>query len=244
MWLNRLTVRLKPLFGLYWDFRLETAGKTIPPDTPLILAPNHTCFLDPWFASWTYSRLMHHLINREWYEKSVPWNLFFRANGTIPVSPGDLEATLKAVREVLDRNEVICIFPEGKIARDGNLQRFRPGIGWFAAVTGVPVVPVGILGARESLPIGSRWPRRGTITLRVGEPMEFPNPGPNPSRRETMLFVRELRERVQELLLPTDRPPGEERSGGADAAGQETADRPVPDPPGNQPEKAKNSLSP
>ncbi len=199
MWLNRLTSFSAPLFGLYWDFRMEEEGDGIPRDVPLILAPNHTSFLDPWFMSWIFPRRMHHLINREWYERSRAWNLFFRANGTVPVSPNDLEATLAAIRTVLDRNGTICIFPEGKVSDDGTLQRFRPGIGWFAAATGVPVVPVGIHGAFATLPKGSKFPRRGRVTIRAGRSMRYPDPGPDPDRRDTIRFVKQVRSEVARL---------------------------------------------
>ena len=204
MWLNRLTTNLEPLFGLFWDFRLEIEGGDIPKNTPLILAPNHASFLDPWFLIWMLPGPMHHLINQTWYERSLLWNWFFRANGTVPIVPNDPEATLNAVRTVLDRNQSFCIFPEGKVSPDGKLHRFRTGIGWFAAITDVPVVPIGIVGAFESLPKHKKFPKRGTITIRVGKPMRYPNPGPDPNRPETIAFVREVRDKVARLTGQTE----------------------------------------
>lgn len=115
MWLNRLTTSFAPLFGLYWDFKLEIEGDDIPQDQALILAPNHASVLDPWFMIWLFPRPMHHLINRTWYERSWLWKMFFRANGTVPIVPNDPEATLDAVRSVLDRNQSFCIFPRRQI---------------------------------------------------------------------------------------------------------------------------------
>ena len=94
---------------------------------------------------------------------------------------------------------MICIFPEGKVSADGRLRRFRPGIGWFASVTGVPVIPVGIEGAFDSLPKGKKFPRRARITIRAGKPMHYPNPGPDPNRRETFAFVQQVRREVERL---------------------------------------------
>lgn len=196
MWLNRLTARNHSLFGLKWKFRLEEE-EPVPRKGPLILAPNHVSYLDPWYLIWFFPRLpIHHLMNREWFERTTAWNLFFRANGTVPVTPNDPEETLASVRKVLDKERAICIFPEGGISKDGTLQRFRPGIGWFAAVLDVPVYPMGILGAR--------FPKNGTITLRVGKPMHYPNPGPDPSRRETFAFVKEVRKEVLRLTGQVD----------------------------------------
>ena len=200
MWLNRLTTNCSRLFGLYWDFRLEAEGDGIPENTPLILAPNHASYLDPWFIIWMIRTPMQHLITRNWYERSLFWEAFFRANGTVPVSTNDPNETLEAVRAVLDKNRPICIFPEGKVSEDGTLQRFHPGIAWFATVTGVPVVPIGIVGAYESLPKHSKFPKRGTITIRCGRPMRYPNPGPAPNHRETIAFVKEVRKEVARLI--------------------------------------------
>jgi 1-acyl-sn-glycerol-3-phosphate acyltransferase len=199
MWLNRLTGFSAPLFRLYWDLRIEFEGGPVPMNEPLILAPNHASFLDPWYLIWMFPRPMHHLINPTWYGRSRAWRIFFDAYGTVPIFPSDTEATLAAVRKVLDRNQSICIFPEGRVSADGRLQRFRPGIAWFAAVTGVPVIPIGIAGAYESLPRHRKFPKRGTITIRVGEPMRFPSPGPDPDRRETIAFVRQVRDEVARL---------------------------------------------
>ncbi len=199
MWLNRLTARNHRLFGLKWKFRLE-AEEPVPDRGPLIMAQNHVSYLDPWYLIWFFPRLpIHHLMNQAWHERTTFWNLFFRANGTVPVVPNEPEATLAAVRAVLDKQRAICIFPEGGISKDGTLQRFRSGIGWFAAALDVPVYPMAILGARESLPKGVRYPKSGTITLRVGKPMRYPNPGPKPSRKETLAFTHEVRQEVLRL---------------------------------------------
>ena len=203
MWLNHLTNVSAPLFRLYWDFVLVLEGGEIPRDEPLILAPNHASFLDPWFLIWMFPRPMHHLINRTWYDRSRTWRMFFRAYGTVPIFPSDSEATVNAVRKVLDGNRAICIFPEGRVSADGRLQRFQPGIGWFAAITDVPVIPVGISGAFESLPRQTKFPKRGTITIRCGKPMRHPNPGPAPDRRQTLDFVKAVRAEVARLTGQT-----------------------------------------
>jgi 1-acyl-sn-glycerol-3-phosphate acyltransferase len=50
------------------------------------------------------------------------------------------------------------------------------GIGWAAALTGVPVVPAALRGSFEVLPRDHRWPRPGRIELRIGPPRVFPAP--------------------------------------------------------------------
>ena len=71
--------------------------------------------------------------------------------------------------EAMDRGYSVMIFPEGTRSRDGNLQRFRPGIGLLAQASRVPVVPVTLIGLGEMRTGKMRWFRSGRLEVRVGE---------------------------------------------------------------------------
>lgn len=200
MWLNRTTVRMRPVWDRYWDLRLVQDRGAIPESGGLIVACNHASFLDPWFLSILFPRPVHHLINRAWYDRSSAWRTFFRANGTVPVEPGDPSATSRAISGVLDGGGVLSIFPEGKISSDGRPQRFRSGIAFIAAETGASVLPVGLRGAYETLPRTARFPQRGEVSLHVGEPMRFPGaPTAEPPRRDLVRFRDALRTSIVSL---------------------------------------------
>src|SRR5262249_60326509 len=66
------------------------------------------------------------------------------------------------------------IYPEGTRSPDGRMYRGRPGVGWLALKSGLPVIPVGIHGTRRVLPPGQVLPRPGRIEVRVGAPLSFP----------------------------------------------------------------------
>jgi len=81
------------------------------------------------------------------------------------------------IAEALAEGELVCIFPEGKLTRDGELWPFRRGIERIIATSPVPVLPMslnGLWGSRFSRqaegkkPLGKLWSR---ITLRVGTPL-------------------------------------------------------------------------
>ena len=207
MWCNSATRRLAPLWRLYWDLGFEPEGE-VPSRGPLLLAANHSCFLDPWFLSVLFPRPVHYLINREWYDRSPWWRRFFDANGVIPVAPRDPEATLERIREKLDREGVVGLFPEGRISPDGRLQRFRSGIAHVAARTGAPVLPLWIEGAHDSLPRSRRLPRPGRVTVRTGTARVFPGaPTDAPlSRQVIAAFLADLRGEMIRLgkLHPRD----------------------------------------
>ena len=90
----------------------------------------------------------------------------------IPIRDGAIE--LSAVRQLfatLRRGEIVGIFPEGRITRDGNLSPARPGIIAIAARAAVPIVPAGVAGAFEAFPREARVPLPRPVHVRFGPPL-------------------------------------------------------------------------
>src|SRR5947209_6617107 len=85
---------------------------------------------------------------------------------------------MATAREILDRGDVVVIFPEGTRIRPGALGRPKRGVGRLALETGAPVVPVAVIGT-EAIRRGWRI-RPHKVRIRVGPPLTFPrveNPG-------------------------------------------------------------------
>ena len=59
--------------------------------------------------------------------------------------------SIRQAREALQNGEIVCIFPEGGISRDGQMQEFRPGFLAILKDTDVPVVPVYLGGLWGSI---------------------------------------------------------------------------------------------
>ena len=95
--------------------------------------------------------------------------------GMIPVRrqrPGDLAEALDQARRSLMRAAVLAVFPEGTRSRDGQLHHGHCGAAHLALQTGAPLIPVGIIGTDQILPVGARLVRPfRRATLRVGEPI-------------------------------------------------------------------------
>ena len=73
----------------------------------------------------------------------------FRTAKAIPIAPSkeDPWLTEKAfvdIAHALHDGELVCIFPEGAITRDGEIQPFRPGVEKALARRPVPVVPMAV----------------------------------------------------------------------------------------------------
>jgi long-chain acyl-CoA synthetase len=70
--------------------------------------------------------------------------------------------------EAMDQGDSVIVFPEGTRSRDGAMQRFRPGIGLLAQESGVPVLPVALIGLGEMRRREVRWFRSGQLEVHVG----------------------------------------------------------------------------
>jgi len=84
-----------------------------------------------------------------------------------------MEAAFDAIRRELAAGQVVCIFPEGALTKDGEMMRFRRGIERILAESPVPVLPMAVNGLWGSMfsRSGRRSPRgfRSPIQVTVGE---------------------------------------------------------------------------
>jgi 1-acyl-sn-glycerol-3-phosphate acyltransferase len=109
---------------------------------------------------------------------------FFRLAKAIPIGPKSkvpeiYEAAFDRIDEELAAGHVVCIFPEGKLTKDGEVDTFKPGVDMILARRPVPVVPMALRGLWGSFfshcggPAFSHWPRRfwSRIHLLAGLPV-------------------------------------------------------------------------
>ena len=98
--------------------------------------------------------------------------------------------------EAMDRGYHVLVFPEGTRSRDGRLQAFEPGIGLLAQESEVPVHPILVQGLKRLK--GEKRPDRGTVTVRLGEPLVM-EPGEEPQS-----FTRRLEAAMAALKANPD----------------------------------------
>jgi len=168
-------VRAILLPALLTYFRLRRIGREhLPRHGPLLFASNHRSFLDPFVIGTLLGRPVYYMAKRELFERRLQgW--FLNALGAFPVDRGTGDAgAMQAAREILERGDCVVVFPEGTRVRPGPLGRPRRGVGRLALETGVPVVPVAVIGTED---VRRGWrirPRR--VQVRVGRPLRFPRP--------------------------------------------------------------------
>jgi len=178
-------VRLVMLFVTRIVYRLRVRGDLhIPTDGAAILVCNHVSFVDAVILGVISPRPMVFIMDHRIFKTpGIGW--FFKLVKAIPIAPQkedpqSYEAAFQRARQVLKEGELLCLFPEGGITRDGTLQPFKAGIMKILETNPVPVIPSAlhnlwgstfsrIEGAAMSKPL-----RRGLfnrIGLVVGEPI-------------------------------------------------------------------------
>jgi len=195
---------------LRMTYRLRMTGTHhVPTRGGVILAANHLGLLDGPALFAASPRPVHVMSKSELFDG--PWASAFRAMRQIPIdneSP-DRSALLAAL-SVLSDNEVVGMFPESRRGR-GDVSHMRHGVAYLALRSGVPVVPVAILGTRETGAGRESVPApRSTIHVVFGEPMSFPV-GPAPYRRAAVgnageLLRQRLADHVLEAVARTGQP--------------------------------------
>jgi 1-acyl-sn-glycerol-3-phosphate acyltransferase len=193
-------------------YRFRVRGdEHVPASGPAVLVCNHVSFVDAVLLMAASPRPIRFVMDHRIFALPVLGTMF-RLSGAIPIAPRSVdsatyERAFEQARRVLDEGELLGIFPEGAITRDGRLQPFRAGVRKLLDTHPVPVLPMALgelwgsyFSRIEQGRAMVRPFRRGAFTrvrLEIGEPM--------PAHEAT---PEALQHRVQALLDrgPTRRP--------------------------------------
>lgn len=183
-------------------YRIRATGlENVPHKGPAIVVCNHVSYMDPILLAGCIRRPMRFVMYYRIFQ--IPLlRFFFEHMRAIPIA-GAMEdeqlmnEAFDRVDEELAAGNVVCIFPEGGITRDGEIQRFRPGIEKIIARRPVPVVPVSLgrlWGSWLSRRTGGgirKIPGRlfQRVRVRAGEPV----PARDVTAARLELLVRTLR---------------------------------------------------
>lgn len=130
-------------------YRVQTAGlENIPETGPAVVVCNHVSFMDPILLGGSIRRPMRFVMYYKIFQLPL-LRFIFRHAKAIPIASAREDEQLMnnafdKVDEELKAGNIVCIFPEGGITRDGEIQRFRPGIEKIIARRAVPVIPVAL----------------------------------------------------------------------------------------------------
>jgi len=166
-------------------YRLRTSGlEHIPHEGAALLVANHVSFADAVVIMGASPRPVRFVMDYRIFRTPL-LGFVFRHCGAIPIAPAKedpamMEAAFAEVGKALANGDLVGIFPEGGITRDGEIQPFRPGVTRILQANPVPVVPMalsGLWGSFFSRVDGAAMKtpfRRGVfsdIALKVGAPV-------------------------------------------------------------------------
>lgn len=166
-------------------------GQAIPDEGPAVLVCNHVSYVDAIAIMAASPRPVRFVMDYQIFRiPLMSW--LFRNVRAIPIAPvkEDPWLTEKAfvdIAQALHEGELVCIFPEGKLTRDGELNPFKGGVQKIIDRSPVPVLPMALRGLWGSLfsrdpsnPVARTF-RRGLFSrleLAVGEPIAPENVSP------------------------------------------------------------------
>ncbi len=172
------------LVHTFYRIRLVHADR-IPEQGAAVLVCNHVSFVDAVVIMAESPRPIRFVMDYRIFRTPFAGWLFRHAKA-IPIAPAHedpamLARAYDACAQALEEGELVCIFPEGKLTRDGELNDFRHGVTQVVQRTPVPVIPMalrGLWGSVFSRHADARWPRplqkgvMSRLTLAVAEPLE------------------------------------------------------------------------
>ncbi|QSB05347.1 lysophospholipid acyltransferase family protein [Natronoglycomyces albus] len=178
--------------------------ENIPDEGGVILASNHLSVADHYFLALTTKRHIATMAKIEYFSgaglKGKLVSKTVKALGQVAVDRSGGRRSADALgpsQQVLEEGRVFAIFPEGTRSPDGRLYRGKVGVARLALATGAPVVPVGMIGTEQVMPIGQSRPRVAPVGVRVGKPLEF-------SRYESMgaerLVLRAVTDQIMDAI--------------------------------------------
>lgn len=176
----------------YWCRPFRAIGAT-PSEGPLIFVANHASHLDApaVVAALPRSarrRLAIAAAEDYFYRRRVVGRLVSLGVGAFPF-PRRGRLGLDRAEALVASGWSVLLFPEGTRSVDGSQQVFKQGVGHLLLTTGVPVVPVALVGTHAAWPKGQRMPRRGSVCVAFGEAWR-PDPHLTPAEIAQELAAR------------------------------------------------------
>ena len=177
-----LALLILPVINLAVRFKVTDAEK-FPRAGAFVMAPNHFSEIDPVLMgvlSWKLGRAPRFMAKASVFTIPViGWLL--RKSGQIPVLRGGSvrgSEPVKAAERLVERGQMVVVYPEGSLTRDPGLwpMRGKTGAVRIALERGIPIVPVAHWGAQEIMPRYSKrlslFPRK-TVLVKIGEPLDL-----------------------------------------------------------------------
>lgn len=189
-----------PLF--FWPMRLRRRGQHhIPRTGPVLVVSNHVSQKDPpLMGGAVLPRRLYYMAKVELFRIPVMGPIIARL-GAFPIDRGNADRdAIRVARAILERGDVLLMFPEGTRSRSGVLGPGLPGAGALALDPRVTVVPAAIWGSQRRL---------GPVNVIFGPPLDLSDLAEGPRSRRAQAAVDRMMQSIAELLPQAGGPRGE-----------------------------------
>ncbi|MCR4316075.1 MAG: 1-acyl-sn-glycerol-3-phosphate acyltransferase [Planctomycetes bacterium] len=189
--------------------KIVMKGREKLPDGPLIIAANHSSWMDVFSLFGEIRRPGAFVAKKSlfwipWFGWAM-WRLW-----QVPLTRGNSEKDKRSLAKLLEKirwgNVSVFWFPEGTRSMDGKLAQLKKGLYYFATETMLPVVPVAVEGAHKIQPKGSFKMFPGQVTLNILDPInitDYAVPGDATEQQadeKRDSFIKDLRGRLAKAL--------------------------------------------
>jgi 1-acyl-sn-glycerol-3-phosphate acyltransferase len=189
--LVRFTARLI----VFLTSRVHLRGRyNVPKCGPYIIAANHLSWIDvPMVPAYVPGKVVY-MAKEEAFHSKVGWLVRFLGAFPVKRGEGDRQA-LRTAEDLLKKQKVLVIFPEGTRSKTCTLAKAHAGLGMIALRSGAPVVPVAIWGSEDVLKkFGAQ------VTICYGEPVVFKPKGAKITREDIEATTEEVMRRIAAML--------------------------------------------
>ncbi|MDQ6962213.1 MAG: MFS transporter [Mariprofundaceae bacterium] len=136
-------------------YKLKAHTPDIPHKGAALLVCNHVSFVDALILSAGCRRPIRFVIYYKIYNIPI-LNFIFKTAKAIPIAGARedraiLKESFESIEAALQQGELVCIFPEGKLTKDGDMNPFKSGMERILKQSPVPVVPLALQGLWDSV---------------------------------------------------------------------------------------------